>query len=228
MPRIARIVGAGYPHHVTQRGNNRQDIFWDDEDRFFYLKLLKKYSLECHCIIHAFCLMLNHVHLLIVPKKENSLGKMMQKVSLVYTQYINKKYTRTGRLWECRFYSSLIDREFYLLAACSYIEMNPVRAKLVKKPQQYKWSSVKVNINLEKTFDFIEPIWQNYIDQKEYVNFLTKRDEGIENKIRNSTFSGKPIGDENFLEIVSKKFGRDVTQKKMGRPRIKVGTHPTF
>ncbi len=223
MPRIARIIGVDYPHHVTQRGNNRQDIFLDDGDRMFYLQLLRKYVVECQCIIYAVCLMRNHVHLLVVPKKEEALAKMMQKVSLVYTQYFNKKYERTGRLWESRFHSSLIDKESYLLAACAYIEMNPVRAKLVDKPQQYRWSSINVNMNvknLDKMFDFVKPIWQDYIDLKEYADFLQYRNnELLEEKIRKLTLSGKPVGDEEFLDVIYKKFGVQVKPKKMGRPK---------
>jgi len=98
MPRIARIVGIGYPHHIIQRGNNRQDIFFDQEDRRLYLKWLEKYSLECDCTVHAYCLMKNHVHLLAVPQNSYSLAKTMQKLSLRFTQHINKKYKRTGDL----------------------------------------------------------------------------------------------------------------------------------
>ncbi|GAI54022.1 unnamed protein product, partial [marine sediment metagenome] len=131
MPRIARIVGIGYPHHIIQRGNNRQNIFFDQEDRLLYLKWLEKYSLECGCTIHAYCLMINHVHLLVVPQYNYSLAKTIQKLSLTFTQHINKKYKRTGRLWECRFYSALVDKEPYLWSVGRYIERNPVRAKIV-------------------------------------------------------------------------------------------------
>lgn len=222
MVRIARIIGVGYPHHITQRGNNRQKIFGDDKDRIFYLKLLKKYSLENNCCIHAFCLMSNHIHLLVVPEKEESLAKLMQKVSLVYTQYSNKKYMRTGRLWECRFHSSLVEKESYLLAVCRYIEMNPVRANIVKSPQQYKWSSVKINIglkNLEKTFDFVEPIWENYFDQKEYRNFLLEKSDKENELIRKAVRSGRPLGEDQFIEVLSEKLGFVINQRKQGRPK---------
>src|SRR3989338_11686878 len=111
MPRLARIVGVYYPHHIIQRGNNRQTVFFKDEDRSFYIEQLKKYSSECGCKIKAYCLMSSHIHILAIPAKEDSLAKTMQKLSLRYTQYINKKYKRTGRLWECRFHSAVVDEE---------------------------------------------------------------------------------------------------------------------
>ena len=116
MPRIARIVAEGYPHHIIQRGNNRQAVFFDNEDRLFYLGLLRKYSRECASKVHAYCLMDNHVHILFTPRYHNSLAKTMQKLSLRFTQHVNKKHKRTGRLWECRFHSSLVDKEDYLSA----------------------------------------------------------------------------------------------------------------
>ena len=110
MPRIARIVASGYPHHIIQRGNNRGRVFFDEKDRQLYLKLLKKYTDESGCIVNAYCLMDNHIHLLLVPLHDDSLSKTMQKLGLRYTQYVNSKYKRTGRLWECRFHSCVVDK----------------------------------------------------------------------------------------------------------------------
>ena len=103
MPRIARAVATGYPHHVVQRGNNREKVFLNKEDRERYLSLLKKYSDKWDSPILAYCLMSNHVHLLLMPDMEKSLYKMMQGVTLCYTQYVNRTYKRTGRLWESRY-----------------------------------------------------------------------------------------------------------------------------
>ncbi|MDO9289901.1 MAG: transposase, partial [Thermodesulfovibrionales bacterium] len=135
MARIARAVAAGFPHHVVQRGNNRENVFIDDEDRKKYIKLLKKYSGERDARILAYCLMSNHVHLLIKPKENDSLYKMMQGVTLCYTQFTNRKYSRTGRLWESRYHSCIVDKESYLWAVARYIETNPVRARMVKKAE---------------------------------------------------------------------------------------------
>jgi len=221
MPRIARIVGIGYPHHIIQRGNNRQNIFFNQEDRCLYLKWLKKYSLECGCTIHAYCLMSNHTHLLIVPQCNYSLAKTMQKLSLTFTQYINKKYKRTGRLWECRFHSALVDKESYLWSVGRYIERNPVRAKIVSKPDEYKWSSAKANI-AGNGMDFIRPIWQDDGKSEEYITFLNNPDKEEEIEIiKKSTISGKPIGSEEFLKQMVETLGITINTKPKGRPRKK-------
>lgn len=222
MPRIARIVYDGYPHHIVQRGNNRQPVFFDDKDREFYLRLLKKYSKECGDKICAFCLMDNHVHLLIVPKDKFSLAKTMQKLSLTYTQYINKKYNRTGRLWECRFHSCVVDRDEYLWVACRYIENNPVRAKVTDRPDRYNWSSAKRNISFDKTFDFVEPICKDYLEQSEYKKFLQQTfSDGEIKMIRKATYSGRPIGTKNFINHLKEKLGIVFGVKGRGRPSKK-------
>jgi putative transposase len=219
MPRIARIVGIGYPHHVIQRGNNRQNVFFDQEDRCLYLKWLKKYSLECGCTIHAYCLMSNHVHLLVVPQYNYSLAKTMQKLSLTFTQHINRKYKRTGRLWECRFYSALVDKETYLWSVGRYIERNPVRAKIVSRPDEYRWSSAKVNIT-GKEMDFVKPIWQDHTKREEYVTFLNNPDKEEEIEvIKKSTISGKPIGSKEFLNYLVETLGITISTRPKGRPR---------
>jgi len=221
MPRIARIVGIGYPHHIIQRGNNRQNIFFDQEDRRLYLKWLEKYSLECGCTVHAYCLMSNHVHLLVVPQYNYSLAKTMQKLSLRFTQYINKKYKRTGRLWECRFYSALVDKESYLWSIGRYIERNPVRAKIVNKPEEYQWSSAKANIT-GKEIGFIKPIWQDDTEREEYIAFLNNPDKEEEIEIiEKSTVSGKPIGTEEFLNQMVDTLGITINTRPKGRPRKK-------
>jgi putative transposase len=125
MPRIARAVATGFPHHVIQRGNNREEVFFDKKDREQYLLLLKRYAGKWISPILAYCLMNNHVHLLTKPKEEESLYKMMQGVSLCYTQYVNRKYKRTGSLWESRYHSCIVDKEKYLWAVARYIEQNP-------------------------------------------------------------------------------------------------------
>lgn len=219
MSRIARIVGIRYPHHIIQRGNNRQQVFFDDKDRQFYLELLKKYSIECSCKINAYCLMNNHIHILAVPRHENSLAKTMQKLSLRYTQHINKKYQRTGRLWECRFHSCLVDKESYLWTVCRYIEKNPVRAGIISEPCQYRWSSAKINTTGEKN-DLVEPIWQDYFEKEEYVKFLNQSENNDEIKnIRKNTLKGMPVGKEGFSSQMAKTLGIKIQTQPKGRPR---------
>ncbi len=219
MPRIARIIGTGYPHHVVQRGNNRQTIFFDDADREFYLKLLSKYAKECACKIKLYCLMQNHTHLISVPQKKESLSKMMQKLSLTFTQHINRKYKRTGRLWECRFYSSIIDKESYLLSVCRYIEKNPVRAKLIENPLQYKWSSAKYILSKDNP-EWLEPAWTDYFTKDEYIKFLNQQ-EGVEEikKIRRSILKGMPLGSAKFIKKLSEEVGIFLNTRPRGRPK---------
>jgi len=220
MPRIARIVAIDYPHHIIQRGNNRQPVFFDTTDRELYLGLLRKYAKGSGCKIKAYCLMDNHIHLLLVPQHTNSLAKTMQKLSLSYTQYINKKYERTGRLWECRFFSSLVDVDTYLWSVCRYIERNPVRARLVDGPIKYKWSSAKFNTSLGHKDNFIEPIWNDYLNREDYVEFLNRPETESEiSRIRQSTLKGIPIGREEFIREITRKLGFSINTRPKGRPR---------
>ena len=224
MSRIARVVNPGYPHHITQRGNNKQPIFRNSRDRKFYLYLLKKYSCQCGCKVHAYCLMPNHIHLLLVPNQNFSLAKTMQKISLSYTQHINKKYNRTGRLWECRFFSALIDKELYLWSVCRYIEQNPLRAGIATEATKYKWSSAKINAGLIKS-DFVEPVWKEYLNKNEYQRVLA---EGLEEKeikkIRESTSKGIPLGSRKFLNKMIDQFGKGIIPKSRGN-LCKKGKH---
>lgn len=220
MPRIARIVEVDFPHHVIQRGNNRQKIFFDNNDKEKYLDLLRRYIKECPCKTNTYCLMPNHVHMILVPLIVNALSKMMQKLSLGYTQYINKKYKRTGRLWECRFYSSLIERDNYLWAACRYVERNPVRAGMADKPEHYKWSSAILGYSKQKQNDFVDPIWYNNFEKQEYMKFLAQPDEESEIAIiRKATFKGTPLGSANFIKCISEKLGFKIKTRPKGRPR---------
>lgn len=220
MPRIARIVCVDHPHHISQRGNNKQTVFFDIEDRKLYLKLLKKYSKECKCKIHSYCLMTNHVHLLLTPEKKESLAKAMQKISLRYTQHINKKYNRSGRLWECRFHSCVVEKETYLWSVCRYIERNPVRAGIVKDPTRYQWSSALANTTSVDRYQLITPIWETRFEREEYCRFLTQHDHRNEKEmIRKSTMGGFPIGTKQFLWRLSQDLGIVLRRRKKGRPR---------
>jgi len=218
MPRIARIVGAGYPHHIVQRGNNRERVFWDQTDYQKYLSFLARYSEEKEAAILAYCLMPNHAHLLVIPSEEEALAKMMQGVTLCYTQYFNKKGARTGRLWECRFHSTVIDGDNYLWAVCKYIENNPVRARIAKKPEDYPYSSAKAHILGRK-----DPLLNEHLfrtdEQNEYKRFMKlEEDKKILEEIRKQTRLGKPFGEAEFLRTLSKKLGYEFIFRQKGRP----------
>ncbi len=145
MPRPRRIDAPGYPQHAIQRGNNRQPVFFTDDDRVAYLRLLCHHAGQQHCRVHAYVLMDNHVHLLATPDVCGGLSRMMQAVSRTYVRRVNDRQGRTGTLWEGRFHSTLVDTDRYLLACQRYIELNPVRAGRVAHPGDYRWSSYRAN-----------------------------------------------------------------------------------
>jgi len=146
MPRQPRFVIPGQPQHVIQRGNNREDIFRAEGDYHYYLEKLAESAKKHRCDLHAYVLMTNHVHLLVTPRDEHGIGKMMQSVGRYYVQYFNHSYHRTGTLWEGRYKATLIDTERYLLTCMRYIELNPVRANnMASHPSEYPWSSYRCN-----------------------------------------------------------------------------------
>ncbi len=219
MSRIARIVGAGYPHHIVQRGNNRENVFLDLKDYEKYLSFLARYSEEKDAAILAYCLMPNHVHLLIIPSTEKTLAKMMQGVTLCYTQHLNRKNGRTGRLWECRYHSTIVDEDSYLWTVSKYIENNPVRAGIVKKPEDYHYSSARAHI-LGKKDPILNGILFNKNELDEYRGFVKlEEDKKILEDIRKHTRMGKPLGEANFLRTLSESVGRNLSFNPKGRPK---------
>ncbi len=150
MARIARVVAPGYPHHITQRGNYKQNTFTKDAEYSRYLKWLDEYSDRYKLPILAYCLMPNHVHFIAIPEEENSLAKTFHACHTRYSQYFNKKNNITGHLWQGRFYSCVLD-DSHLYAAVRYVEKNPVRAKLVKRAEDWCWSSARAHLNREKS-----------------------------------------------------------------------------
>src|ERR1700749_4570045 len=140
MPRVGRIVIPGVPHHVTQRGNNRQDVFFVDDDRISYLKILGSQCRRYGVAILAYCLMTNHVHHLLIPKTSDALAKALGRTHWLYTQYINRLHGRSGHLWQNRFFSCAMDDEHTLLAA-RYAEKNPIRAGICRLARRWRWSS---------------------------------------------------------------------------------------
>ena len=145
MPRRARLVVAGMPCHIIQRGHNKSACFLANSDFLLYLKILEDQADKTACIVHAYVLMTNHIHLLLTPEKTDSASMLMKHLNQRYVQYFNRKYDRSGSLWEGRFKSCITQTENYLLACYRYIEMNPVRAGMVEHPSEYRWSSYCTN-----------------------------------------------------------------------------------
>lgn len=141
MARLPRIAAAGFPHHVIQRGNDRQAVFREEADYARYVAWLRDAATAHGLAVHAYVLMPNHIHLLVTPPTDSALSRAMQSLGRRYVRWFNDKYGRTGTLWEGRFRSAPIDADRYLLACCRYIELNPVRAGMVASPELYRWSS---------------------------------------------------------------------------------------
>ena len=221
MPRIARAVAPEFPHHVVQRGNNKEKIFFLKEDNEKYLSLVKKYSEKWNSPILAYCLMSNHVHLLTKPKEEESLYKMMQGITLCYTQYINRTYKRTGRLWESRYHSCIVDKERYLWAVARYIEQNPRRARIVKKEEDYPYSSARDHIVGIEDKILGEELFEKR-QRKDYIKFIRESisEEQIKS-IRYYTRTGRPFGSKDFISKMEKKLERALVLRLPGRPKKK-------
>ena len=218
MPRIPRVVAVGYPHHVTQRGNNRAPVFFGDEDKDRYLQILAHYSDVCSMEIWAYCLMENHVHLLVVPRSDESLARGIGGTSLVYTQYINDKCRRSGRVWQNRFYSCVVDKNRYLWAVLRYIESNPVRAGIVKNAEEYRWSSAAFHLLGRRDPVITHPDW---IEQSQYtvyreLIYRANRDEG--DLIRKATSTGRPLGGAVFVGRLESRLQRRLKPRARGRP----------
>lgn len=219
MPRIARIVAPHYPHHVTQRGNNLAEVFFDDEDKAAYLSILKNYREKLGVEILAYCLMTNHVHLLAVPADEKSLSRCIGRTNLVYTQHVNRKYERSGRLWQNRFFSTVVDGESYLWAVARYIENNPMKSDLVTRPEDYPWSSCRAHVLGESNELITGMGLLEECDQETYRRFLMQEDPEKEREIRAKTATGRPLGNEDFMVELESALSRKILPGRPGRPR---------
>lgn len=225
MPRIARVVAAGYPHHITQRGNYRQKIFSGNTDRKRYLSFLKDESKRYGLTILAYCLMPNHVHFIGVPEREDSMGKVFKYAHMKYSQYYNKKMRTTGHLFQGRFFSCILD-ETHTLACSRYIERNPVRAKMVDTPYLWEWSSAKIHCEIDSSDELGVNRLFNYVEksQKSWKDFIELSDNPDEiNRIREQTRKGRPLGTNAFVEKLESRLGRFLKLKPRGRPRERAG-----
>jgi len=218
MPRISRAVAIGYPHHITQRGNYRQAVFNSDEDFNKYLQLLKKYSEKYALKIWAYCLMSNHVHFVAVPMNGDSLAKTFNTLHMMYSRYFNQKSGANGHLWQGRFFSCVLN-EPHVYAAVRYVENNPVRAKMIDKPEDYKWSSARFHVYKHPDSVLAEGCYltETVKDWREYLN--EKGDPHMTATLIQRTKTGRPCGDETFTGIIEGITGRRLTALSVGRPK---------
>ena len=216
MPRLARAIAIGYPHHITQRGNYRQTVFAEEGDYARYVELLSGFTPKYGLEIWAYCLMPNHVHFVAVPTRQESLARTFNTVHMLYAQYFNRKRKEVGHLWQGRFYSCVLD-ERHLYAAVRYVELNPVRGGIVAIPQDYPWGSAKSHITGEA-----DPILSGFFlsetvaDWRQYLGQVHDQ-EATEGLIK-ATKIGRPCGGENFVKQMEGLLKRQFTALPRGRP----------
>jgi putative transposase len=225
MPRIARIIAAGYPHHITQRGNNRATVFFDDEDRQTYLNLLLKYTRTYDVAIWAYCLMSNHVHLLAVPDTDTGLARGIGLTNMLYTQYLNRKLTQSGRIWQNRFFSCIVESNQYLWAVARYIERNPVKVGMAAAAPDYRWSSAAAHVTGSSDPLLADESWLAADERNGYAEFLGMEDEEMNDDIRRATRTGRPFGSEQFIDRMEFSLNQRLRPGSPGRPR-KTGKCP--
>jgi len=193
MPRTSRVVAVGYPHHVTQRGNNREPVFFDDEDRWTYLNLLCHFLQKYPVDIWAYCLMTNHTHLLAVPHEPAALARGIGLANMTYTQYVNRRYQRTGRIWQNRFFSAVVKSDQYVWAVARYIENNPVVAGLVNSADEYEWSSARYHLQVKPDPLIKKLSWLDEAERDTYRAFLAEDDKRMATMIGQATRGGRTI-----------------------------------
>ena len=224
MPRTARIAPQEFVYHILTRGNNKQDIFKDEEDFQKYIDILKKYKEKYHFKLYHYVLMTNHVHLVIETTEEGGeLAQIMKGINISYAQYFKTKYKYTGHFWQDRFKSIIISKDEYLLACGSYVELNPVRAGMVKEPKEYLWSSYHANAYGKNDYLVDEHIiYENLSSdekvRKEYRKFvqqMLQKNEAMRGEMERRTV----YGGGDFIQRVHKRFKIDAVIKGRGRPR---------
>lgn len=215
---MARVVVTGVPHHVTQRGDRRENVFLARGDYQRYLNLLKEYSIPRGLEVTAYCLMPNHVHLVVIPHRADSLAAVLKPVHLRLAQYVNWTHGMTGRRWQGRFFSCPLD-ERHTATAVRYVEMNPVRAGLVREAESYQWSSAAAHAGLRND-DILTAYelagagdWRAWLRQNE--------EDGLIQQLRLNTRTGRPFGDESFVGKAESVTGRLLRPRPAGRPKGK-------
>ena len=222
MARLARVVAIGTPHHVTQRGNDRRRVFESDADRLVYLQLLQLNCQTYDLSVLGFCLMSNHVHLVVVPRHADSMALALRHAHGRYASYLNARAGTSGHIWQGRFYSCPLDAR-HLWAALRYTELNPVRASMVADPALYPWSSAAAHCGVavrQLPLDLAQEPWRECWSPGAWREFLeaseAQRDIAA---LRANTHTGRPLGSPEFLESLERILSRTLAPGKGGRPR---------
>jgi len=213
-------VVPGVSYHVTQRGNNRQDVFFVDDDRRVYLDILKEQSAKYGLEIQGWCLMSNHIHLIGQPLSEDSLAKAAGRTHWLYTQYVNRLHGRSGHLWQNRFYSCMLS-PMHFFSAMRYIESNPVRARMCRAAWSYPWSSAAAHVDGHDSTGLLDMNgWHKLAQGMDWREVLKQRQEAEEvSAIRSCTNRGRPLGSDSFLSKIEKTIGRRLRPLPVGRPK---------
>jgi putative transposase len=222
----------GVAVHIIQRGNDRAACFRRDSDYLLYLLHLRQLSERFSCSVHAYCLMTNHVHLLLTPATREGCSTLMRNLGQRYVQYFNRTYERTGTLWEGRFRSCLVDTARYALACQRYIELNPLRAKMVAHPGEYPWSSYRTHVGtapdawLTQQAEYLALSEEVAMRREAYRRLLeADLEPELADEIRAATHAGRPLGGDAFKAAVEREVGRSTDPRRPGRPH-KSGSEP--
>ncbi|MEW5765497.1 MAG: transposase [Acidobacteriota bacterium] len=219
MPRLARIALPGVVHHVIQRGNNQQDVFFTEDDRQLYLDCIAFYAEKAGLALLGYCLMTNHVHLIVVPPQAEALASAVGRAHWRYSQEINRVHKRSGHLWQGRFFSCAMD-EAHAYKALAYVERNPLRAGLVKRAWTYPWSSARFHVGLEAAPPWLDmKPWQRWTNAQSWKKELSRSTDREVEAIRSCTRRGRPLGDDRFLTETEVLLGRRLRRLPVGRPR---------
>ena len=226
MARLARVVAVGVPHHITQRGNDRQDVFRTDVDRVRYLQLLAEHAGQWGVRLLGYCLMSNHVHLIAVPRSPESFARGIGRAHYRYTREYNLMNRRSGHLWQNRFYSCPLS-DSHAATALRYVDLNPVRASMAERAEEYRWSSAAAHLGIvdwphglldRRAWDELDLAagWREYLD--------AKREQDEEMRLREATSTGRPFGDEEFVLALERKLARPLRPNPPGRPKARAAS----
>jgi REP-associated tyrosine transposase len=222
MPRRKRCVLPGIPCHITQRGVDRREVFSEDQDRLTYLRLVQENLHDAGVRVLGYCLMSNHVHLIAVPAREDSLSILFRRVHGRYAQYYNALYARSGHLWQNRFFACMLGPK-HMWSALAYVERNPVRAGMVEKAGEYRWSSAAAHLGGADQSGILDMEWWKREAPDNWGEALKSQEAEQESSLRSCTYAGKPFAEEDFVTAMAEKFGRYWNR---GRPRKEKGPKP--
>lgn len=221
MPRIARHVFPGLPHHVVQRGNRRENVFFGDADRAAYLRWLREYCVKYGVQLLAYCLMTNHVHFIAVPLTASALEETFRALHTRYAMRVNRIRQSTGHVWQGRPFSAVLD-EPYLYTAVRYVELNPVRAGMVEKAEQYRWSSASAHCGLRRDALLVPAVeWLANVGGPDgWSGWLALGDDPDRVAVlRRNSQRSLPCGNDAFVSDLERRVGQTLRPAKMGRPR---------